>query len=358
MALGSALRRAGREGRELPSGTVSLLLTDVEASSASWDADADATDTRLRALDDVLRLCVARNNGRLIKSRGEGDSGFAVFHRASDAILAAAELQRSLHNNALLVRAAVHTGEIRVRGGDYYGVAPNRAARLRNLAHGGQIVVSRVSADLAEAELPDEVTLFQLGTFRIRDWPRSAQVFGVRAPGLQTEFPPLRVLGDSSQALMTIVSVDAVDSSSNAPAMSDAELVGVQRSLGREIRKRFDANRGTFLKLLGDGCMAAFDSPVAAVEFGRSLIANVTVGLRVVAAPGIVELVGDDLAGRILYTVFELSKGAPVGRIVGTRALVDLLTGQGLEFEALDGAGEVYTLEVPTTAGVAELLRS
>ena len=350
MALGSALRRATREERELPSGTVSFLLTDVEASSASWDADAEATDAQLRALDELLRTSAAQNDGHLIKSRGEGDSGFAVFHRASDAILAAVELQRALQHSGLRVRSAVHSGEIRFRDGDYYGVAPNRAARLRNLAHGGQIVVSRVSADLAEAELPDEVSLFQLGTFRIRDWPRSAQVFGVRAPDLRTEFPPLRVLGDSSQALMTVVWVDAVGSSGNVPAMSDAELVDVQRSLGREMRKQFDLSRGTFLKLLGDGCMAAFDSPVAAMDFGRSLIAGVTVGLRVVAAPGIVELVGDDLAGRVIYTVFELSRQALVGHIVATRALVELLAGQGLNFEALDEAEGAYALEVRTTA--------
>ena len=157
MALGSALRRGAKEERDLPFGTVTFLLTDVEASTASWDADADATDAQLRSLDEALRLCVSRNDGRLIKSRGEGDSGFAVFHRASDAVLAAVDLQRHLGDNALRVRAAVHTGEARLRDGDYYGLTPNRAARLRNLAHGGQIVVSRVSADLAEAELPDDV---------------------------------------------------------------------------------------------------------------------------------------------------------------------------------------------------------
>jgi class 3 adenylate cyclase len=349
------LRRATREDRDLPSGTVSFLLTDVEASSASWDADAAGTDAQLRSLDDALRLCIARGDGRLIKSRGEGDSSFAVFDRASDAVLAALDVQRAIDASSLRVRAAVHTGEVRLRDGDYYGLAPNRAARLRNLAHGGQIVVSRVSAELAEAELPDDVTLFQLGTFRIRDWPRSVQVFGVRAPGLRTDFPPLRVLGDSPQALMTVVSVDVVGSHAGIKVLSDTELMDLQRLLARQIRDAFQASRGTFLKMLGDGCLAAFDNPVAAIDFGRSLIAGVDAELRVAAAAGIVELVADDLAGRVFYTIHELSKRGPAGHIVVTRSLAELLSGQGLPFMPLlndDGKEEIYSVDLATADGV------
>jgi class 3 adenylate cyclase len=335
MSLASALRRGAKEEHDLPTGTVTFLLTDVEASSASWDADADGTDAELRSLDDTLRLCVSRNDGRLIKSRGEGDSSFAAFSRASDAVLAAVDVQRAIDTSALRVRAAVHTGEVRVRDGDYYGLVPNRAARLRNLAHGGQIVISRVSADLAEADLPDDISLVQLGTFRIRDWPRSVHVFGVKAPGLRSDFPPLRVLGDSPQALMTVVSVDVVGSHAGIKGLSDMQLVDLQRSLTHRIRDAFQSSRGTFLKMLGDGCLAAFDNPVAAIDFGRSIIAGVDADIRVAAAVGMVELVADDLAGRVFYTVHELSKQGPAGHIVVTRALAELLSGQGLAFTPL-----------------------
>jgi class 3 adenylate cyclase len=351
MALGSALRRAAKDERDLPFGTVTFLLTDVEASTAAWGADAEATDAHLRSLDEALRVCAASNDGRLIKSRGEGDSGFAVFHRASDAVLAAVDLQRDLADNALRVRAAVHTGEARLRDGDYFGVAPSRAARLRSLAHGGQIVVSQVSADLAEAELPDDISLTQLGTFRVRDWPRSVNLFGVRAPGVRFDFPALRVLGDSPQALMTVVSVDAVGSSAGVKTLSDTQLADVHRALAHKIRDAFQTSRGTFLKMLGDGCLAAFDNPVAAMDFGRSVIAGVNVDLRVAAAAGVVELIGDDLAGRVFYTVHEVSKRGPAGHIVVTRALSDLLAGQGLQFTPLphvDGQDEIYSVDLTT----------
>lgn len=354
MSLASAMRRGTKDRTcDPPSGTVTFLLTDVEASSSFWDEDANATDVLLQRLDDVLHACVSANGGTLIKSRGEGDSAFAVFDRASGAVAAACAVQRTLgETDGLPVRAAVHTGEARLRDGDYYGVAANRAARLRSLAHGGQIVVSRVSADLAEAELPPEIALFSLGTYRIRDWPRSMQLFGVRAPGLRTDFPPLSILGHAGQAVMTIVSIDRVGTSAALGQWTDPQLIDAHRTLSSAIRDAFDAHRGTFLKMLGDGCIAAFEHPGAAVAFAGSVVHATTARLKTGMQTGLIELVGDDIIGRATFGAYKITDRAEPGQLVTTATTVDLLLGQGLAFEpagATEDGTELFSIDLRST---------
>jgi class 3 adenylate cyclase len=344
MSLAAVRRRALRSNADvLPSGTVTFLLTDVEASSAHWDADADATERRLDDLDRIVRSCVARNDGVVIKSRGEGDSAFAVFTRASSAIVAACEIQRALAApSGLCVRAAVHTGEVRLRGGDYFGVVPNRAARLRSIAHGGQIVVSHVSAELAEPELDASISLVRLGSFRIRDWQRTTQVYGVRGPGLRTEFPPLRVLGDRDHAVMTIVVVDSVGATELVRGLTDPEVFGMQRELDRRFRNALTDHGGAFLKMMGDGCLAAFDDPSAAIEFTRSLVRASAPDVCCAITAGRVELVGDDVVGRAIYEAYKLERRAAPRQILLSRTVAELIAGTSIDVSMV---GEDYAVE-------------
>src|SRR5205814_9822158 len=98
--------------------------------------------------DALVEALTARHQGAVVRPRGEGDSRFCVFARASDAVAAAAAIQAALHAEEwptpapLRVRAALHAGEAERRAGDYYGPAVNRCARLRALAHGGQTLLS------------------------------------------------------------------------------------------------------------------------------------------------------------------------------------------------------------------------
>ena len=92
------------------------------------------------------------------------------------------------------VRMGVHTGEARARDGDYYGSALNRAARLMAVGHGGQIVCSQATADLARDALVEGVVLVDLGEHRLRDLSRPERLFQVNAPGLAGTFAPLRSL--------------------------------------------------------------------------------------------------------------------------------------------------------------------
>jgi class 3 adenylate cyclase len=269
----------------------------------------------------------------VIKSRGEGDSAFAVFDRASSAIVAAYELQRSIAvTSSLKVRAAIHTGEAVVRGGDYYGVVPNRTARLRSLAHGGQIVVSRVSADLAEPELIEPISLVRLGTYRVRDWPSAQELFGVRGPGIESEFPPLQIWGDKDRAVMTIVTVDMIGSSSYASDSSHTELVGFVSAMSRGISEMFAAHTGSFLKLMGDGCLALFEDPVSALGFARS-VSRWMGPSRISMHTGIIELVEDDAVGRAIFEAFHLAKTAEPGRIAVSGITAELLAGHEIAFD-------------------------
>jgi predicted ATPase/class 3 adenylate cyclase len=185
---------------ELPIGTVTFLLTDVEGSTRLWEQHPTAMRTALTRHDALVEETVARHAGAVVRPRGEGDSRFAVFARASDAIAAAVALQLALHAEPwptpapLRVRMAVHTGEADLHEGDYYGAAVNRCARLRGIAHGGQTLLSQTTYDLARAALPATAVLHDLGEHRLRDLAAAERIFQLTAPGLPDTFPPVRSL--------------------------------------------------------------------------------------------------------------------------------------------------------------------
>ena len=117
-----------------PVGTVTFLFTDVEGSTRAWEAHPAETQTALKRHDVIVAREIEAHNGALILERGEGDSVFAVFAHAADAVAAAIEIQRALRAQTwpaevpMYVRMAIHTGEA---GVDYRGPPVNRAARLR-----------------------------------------------------------------------------------------------------------------------------------------------------------------------------------------------------------------------------------
>jgi DNA-binding SARP family transcriptional activator len=181
--------------QDLPSitRTVTFLLTDIEGSTAAWEADADAMAAALARHDELVEQIVTSRGGRLIKTRGEGDATFSVFERASAAAAAAIELQDAIFHepwgiqDPMRIRVALHTGEVELRDGDYFGRAVNRAARLRSLAIGGQILCSGAIAELVVDSLPDDVVLADLGMRQLRNLARPEHVFELR---LETAAPP------------------------------------------------------------------------------------------------------------------------------------------------------------------------
>ena len=118
--------------------------------------------------------------------QGEGDSFVVAFARASDAVACALELQRA-PLAPIRLRIGVHTGEVRLRDeGNYIGPTVNRTAHLRDLAHGGQTVLSGTTGDLVVDRLPTDAWLTDLGTHQLRDLPRRERVVQLCHPTFAT----------------------------------------------------------------------------------------------------------------------------------------------------------------------------
>ncbi|MCV7125221.1 helix-turn-helix transcriptional regulator [Mycobacterium lacus] len=181
----------------LPQGTVTLLLADVEGSTRLWETQPEEMSVAVKRLDEVLREVVAAHDGVRPVEQGEGDSFVIAFTRASDAVAAALDLQRATLA-PIRLRIGVHTGEVRLRDeANYAGPTINRTARLRDLAHGGQTVLSGVVESLVLDRLPDGAWLIDLGTHPLRDLPRPERVVQLCHPDLRVEFPPLRASAET-----------------------------------------------------------------------------------------------------------------------------------------------------------------
>ena len=197
------------KGESLPGGTVTFLLTDVEGSTRMWQQNPTAAGAAMARHEEILAETIAKHGGGRPLDQGEGDSALVAFGRARDALECAVTLQLALQSEpwpddaALRVRMSLHTGEAELTDGNYRGSVINRAARLRSLAHGGQVLLSSITADVVRDRLPVDVTLLDLGEHPLKDFPRPEHVFQLAHPGLFDRFPPLRagtVETDSSES--------------------------------------------------------------------------------------------------------------------------------------------------------------
>ena len=177
----------------LPTGTVTLLLADVEGSTRLWETQPETMTAALALLNKTVNEAIGAHDGVRPLEQGEGDSFVAAFARASDAVACAVALQRA-PLAPIKLRIGVHTGEIQLRDeSNYAGPTINRTARMRDLAHGGQTVLSGATESMIVDRLPDGVWLTDLGSYPLRDLPRPERVVQLCHPDLRNEFPPLRV---------------------------------------------------------------------------------------------------------------------------------------------------------------------
>lgn len=178
------------------SGTVTFLFTDIEGSTRLWEEHHQEMAAALAEHDRILRSVIEAAAGYLFSSAG--DSHAAAFQQAGQAVHAAINgqlaLQKAVGGMQLPVRMAVHTGEAEERDGDYFGPVLNRAGRLRDAAHGGQILLSHAVEELVGDGLPDQVSLLDLGEHGLRDLTRPERIYQVTHPDLPATFPPLHTL--------------------------------------------------------------------------------------------------------------------------------------------------------------------
>ena len=210
---------------DIPSGTVTLLFTDIEGSTRLWESEPERMAAALRRHDDLIRAAIEEAGGYVFKT--VGDAFCAAFRTAGAAVASALSAQRALGSEdwathrPLRVRMGLHTGMCEERDGDFFGPVVNRVARLEAVAHGGQIVLSGTTADLVSQSLGDDAGLLDLGYHRLKDLGTPEHVFQLEAPFLEAEFPPL-------------ASLDNPELPNNLPSVVNA-FVGRERELS-EVR--------------------------------------------------------------------------------------------------------------------------
>jgi class 3 adenylate cyclase len=187
---------AGLDTSTLPTGSLTLVLTDIEGSTALLSRLGDRYAELLRDVRDILRQAVQRAGGREVEARA--DEFFAAFARAGDAVGSAIDFQRALAARTwpgrveVRVRVGIHSGRPTLTDTGYLGLSVHTAARVCSAAHGAQILVSSATKTAARQSLPSGVRFRDLGRFRLAGLPRRQALYQVEADGLLTDFPPLR----------------------------------------------------------------------------------------------------------------------------------------------------------------------
>jgi WD40 repeat protein/class 3 adenylate cyclase len=256
----------------LSSSDITFLFTDIEGSTRLWEEDPGAMRAALARHDALLTRGIEQHGGTVVHSRGEGDSFFAVFPHVMDAVAAALCLQQALQREPwptsapLRVRVAIHTGEAELREGDYYGGPVNRCARLRAVAHGGQVLLSQAAVELLKFTPPAPARLRPLGAHRLRDLSSRESIYQLLAPGLPADFPPLNTLdvafrrglrraASVSVAVLAVVSALAFTAVRNARDAEQARVLAVARGATLR-RERYAAQMGLAQQAWNEGNLA------------------------------------------------------------------------------------------------------
>ncbi len=189
----------------LPTGTITLLFTDIEGSTQLLHQLGDSYSELLTACRTLLRSAISEHRGHEVDT--QGDAIFAVFARASDALSAAVAAQRALADYSwpkgvvVRVRMGLHTGEpSRVTEG-YVGLDVHRAARIMSAAHGGQILLSQTTRDLLANDRAEGISLRDLGEHHLKDFEETMRLYQVVIAGLPADFPPPRTLAGRTDTL-------------------------------------------------------------------------------------------------------------------------------------------------------------
>jgi len=187
-----------------PSGTITFLFTDIEGSTRLLEKMGDQYAVALDEHHEILRAAIQKWNGREVDT--QGDAFFITFTRAIDAVQCAAEAQRALANHAwpfdepVRVRMGLHTGEPLIASTGYVGMDVHRAARIGDAGHGGQILLSQTTRELVIQDLPQGMTIRDLGEHRLKDMKYPSSIYQLEVDGLPADFAPIRTKFSGTEA--------------------------------------------------------------------------------------------------------------------------------------------------------------
>src|SRR5262245_33533078 len=172
----------------LPSGTVTFLFSDIEASTRLWSGNPQTMGPAIARHEAILRAVITASGGVVFKT--VGDAIYTAFASALDAVQAAVEGQQAIAaepwdtSTPPQVRMALHSGLGEERGGDYFGLPLSRTTRLLAAGHGGQILLSQTTQELVREQLAPELTLSHLGRYLLKDLTDPQHIFQLVAANL------------------------------------------------------------------------------------------------------------------------------------------------------------------------------
>jgi predicted ATPase/class 3 adenylate cyclase len=282
-----------------PTGTVTFLFTDIEGSTPLWEKLPEAMKTALAKHDSILKEAVESNKGQVIKTTGDGIH--AVFATAIDSVNAALDAQRTFQTSEvsetsdvlIRVRMGMHTGEAELRDGDYFGSALNRASRIMSIGHGGQILISETTLNIAREHLSSDVSMLNLGQHQLRGLSGAEYIYQISTTDLQQEFPALRSQKKATDNLPTQLT----------------SFVGRERELA-EAKSRFENAR--LLTLIGPG---GTGKTRLSIQIGSQLVINFKDGVWLVEFAPIYD---PSLIMQTIASVFEIGEvpGIPLKTLV------------------------------------------
>ena len=359
---------------ELPGGTLTVLHTDVEASTLLTVHLGDRYPEVLATHCALLRAAFAAHEGREVDT--QGDSFFVVFPRATQAVAAAVAIQRALaaaawpEGGAVRVRIGMHTGEpIRTAQG-YTGLDVIRGARIKEAGHGGQVLLSKSTAALIEDALSGGLSLRDLGVHRLKGLPRPERVFQLIIPDLPADFPPLQSLDAHGRArpglapervLTTVLFVDMVGATERLVALGDRRWREVQARYTALVRQELARHGGEEVNIVGDEIFAVFDGAAAAIRCGcaiRDAVQGLGMAVRVGIHAGEVEYDDGTISGITVNTGSRIMGIAEPGEVLASNTVKELVTGSGITFtergtHILRGLPEEWRLFTPAVLEVS-----
>ena len=186
-----------RRNIELPTGLITLMMTDIEGSTTLVNQLGKDYGKLIREIRTIIRKVVAGQAGHVVDVKA--DEAFAVFKRSSDAIASAVGIQReigerpSTRTHDVRIRIGLHSGRPTISDSNYIGIAVHTAARICSAAHGGQIVLSAQTREAIKDATPDGLGFRSLGSHRLRGLPEPVALYQVSAEGLAVKFPRLKI---------------------------------------------------------------------------------------------------------------------------------------------------------------------
>ncbi len=332
---------------ERPSGTLTMLHSDIENSTSLTRHLRDEYPAVLARHQSFLRAAFAANDGLEVDT--QGDSFFAVFTRATQAVAASAALQRALAEESwpgepLRVRVGLHTGEPILTAAGYTGLDVIRAARIKEAGHGGQVLLSASTAAIVEDVLVDDLSLRDRGAHRLKSLPRPERIFELLIAGLATEFPPLKTLDspaegrsgvEPTRVVTAVLFADIAGATERIVAVGDRRWREFLVRLRTAIRAELMRHGGYEVETAGDTILATFDAPTRAVRCGCAVLAAVKplgIDVRVGIHAGEVEREGNDLFGITLHIGARIRSLAQPGEVLVSSAVRDMVVGSGIAF--------------------------